>query len=132
VIRRPYTKRSDTRRPKTKWMMRAPLALRLTWGSTLLFLPAQVLTIMDRATPTAGACGIMRVLGGRHILQATAEWRFGAPAARLGIAVDALHVATDVGFAGRDRRWRRPAGTDAAVTAGFVILGLAQARRRSA
>jgi hypothetical protein len=115
-------------RPKTGRMVRASVALRLIWGSTLLFVPGQVLRIMDRATPTAGACRIVRVLGGRHVLQAAAEWRFGARATRLGIAVDALHVATDFGFAGCDRRWRRAAGTDAAVTAGFVVLGLAQAR----
>jgi hypothetical protein len=105
------------------------VALRLVWGSTLLFLPGLVLRIMDRVEPTTRASRIMRTLGARHLLQAAAERRFGAAARRIGVGVDALHVLTDVGLAGGDRRWRRAAGTDGIVTTGFVVLGLVRARR---
>jgi hypothetical protein len=67
---------------------------------------------------------VMRVLGARHIAQAGAEWAFGGPARQIGIVVDALHAATDVGFSVVNPRWRRAALSDTAVTTGFVFLGI--------
>jgi hypothetical protein len=67
---------------------------------------------------------VMRGLGVRHLLQAVAESRFDGTGRKIGIGVDAIHAATDIGFARFDQRWRRPAASDAAITTGFVLLGL--------
>jgi hypothetical protein len=69
---------------------------------------------------------VLRVLGARHIVQAVLERCFGAGARRLGVGVDVLHAATDVGFGVADSRWRRAALTDAVITTGFAVVGVAR------
>jgi hypothetical protein len=101
-----------------------PLAMRVVWGSALCVLPGAVLRLMGVATAGRNPRRIMRVLGARHLLQALTEWHFKGTARRIGIWVDALHAASDIGFACLDHDWRRAAATDATITTGFVLLGL--------
>ena len=106
-----------------------PLTVRALWGSALLLRPRIVLKkIGGRAHPPA-AVRVLQVLGARHLLQCIFELPGGRRAVRFGVAVDLLHAASDIGFAAVDDRWRRAALTDAAITLGFVALGIPGARR---
>ncbi|MGH9087544.1 MAG: hypothetical protein ACRDYZ_05445 [Acidimicrobiales bacterium] len=100
------------------------LALRLGWGTLLLAAPAVALRLLG-GTPTPDARTIARVLGARHVVQAAFErWDDGRHRYLLA-AVDWAHAASGVAFASVDRRWRRPALTDAALAA---VLGWWTAR----
>jgi hypothetical protein len=101
-----------------------PLALRIACGTALLVSPGTVLRLFGEADAGRAPRRVMRVLGARHIAQAGAEWAFGGRAREIGIGVDVLHAATDLGFSVVNPRWRRAALSDAAVTTGFVVLGL--------
>jgi hypothetical protein len=119
--------RSRSSQPQSDSWQRAapvPLALRIAWGTALLISPGTVLRLFGGVDAGTTPRRIMRVLGARHIAQAGAEWAFGGRAREIGIVVDALHAATDVGFSVVNPRWRRAALSDTAVTTGFVILGL--------
>jgi hypothetical protein len=100
------------------------LAVRLVWGSALCTVPGRILVLMGGADEGLAPRRAMRVLGARHVLQALAEYRFGNEARRLGVGVDLLHAATDVGFGMVDGRWRRAALTDATIASGFAVAGL--------
>ena len=63
---------------------------------------------------------VMRMLGGRHLIQAAAEFRLGGRAREMGILVDLLHGATSVVFASSPPPWRRAALIDASVATGFA------------
>jgi hypothetical protein len=105
-----------------------PLSIRVVWGSALLALPSIVLRLMGGADEDRAPRRMMQILGARHLLQAATEWYLDGTAREIGICVDALHAATDIGFASLDRRWRRAAATDAGITTGFVVLGLIDSR----
>ena len=66
---------------------------------------------------------IMRALGVRHVLQATAEQVLGKNTVRIGVWVDGLHALSCFGFACLNARWRRCALADGAITSGFAALG---------
>jgi hypothetical protein len=97
----------------------------MAWGAALLVSPGTVLRLFGGVDAGTAPRRVMRVLGARHMAQAGAEWAFGGRAREIGIAVDIVHAATDVGFSIVNPRWRRAALSDTAVTAGFVFLGLA-------
>ena len=109
-----------------QWQRAAPvpLALRIAWGTALLISPGTVLRLFGGKDAGTTPRRVMRVLGARHIAQAGAEWAFGGRAREIGIVVDVLHAATDVGFSVVNARWRRAALSDTAITTGFVVLGL--------
>jgi hypothetical protein len=98
--------------------------LQALWGVTLLIAPGKVLRLLGGADEDRTPRTIMRVLGLRHVLQASAERVFGDPALRLGVWIDELHGLTALGFACTDSRWRRAALADAAITGAFVTFGL--------
>jgi hypothetical protein len=110
-----------------EWQRAAPLPLliRAGWGATLLIAPGGVLRLFGGLDKGEGARLVFRILGGRHLVQAAAEYRFGGRARELGVFVDLLHGSTSVGFAFVRPLWRRAALTDAAVAGGFALLGLA-------
>jgi hypothetical protein len=109
-----------------QWQRAAPLllAIRAAWGATLLIVPARVIRLIGGVDQGTGPRLVMRVLGGRHLVQTAAEYRFGGQAREVGIAVDLLHGASSVAFAVLRPAWRRAALTDAAVAGGFALLGL--------
>jgi hypothetical protein len=109
----------------------AAIAVRVGWGAALLAAPGVVLRVIGGADRASTPKRVMRVLGARHLLQAFAEWRWGAPARQVGVATDVLHGLSDVGFAVADRRWRRAALTDGAITFGFAVSGATGATARS-
>jgi hypothetical protein len=100
-----------------------PLALRIGWGAALLIAPGTVLRLFGGADEGVAPRRIMRVLGARHVVQAAAERAGGRQAREIGTLVDLLHAGTSVGFGLANRRWRRAAWSDAAVTLVFVVLG---------
>ena len=114
------------KRSSAGWQRAAPfpLALRAAWGTVLLVSPGLVLRLFGGADESGGPRLVMRILGGRHLVQAGAEYRFGGRAREVGIVVDLLHGATSVGFGLLQPAWRRAALTDAAVAGGFAVLGV--------
>lgn len=111
---------------RTKQWQRAgpvPLAIRISWGVTLLVGPAQMLRTFGGADDGRGARFVMRILGVRHLVQAGLEYRFGGRARKVGVYVDLLHGATSVGFGLFQPTWRRAAFIDAGVAGGFAVLG---------
>ncbi|MGH8890574.1 MAG: hypothetical protein ACRDV3_12580 [Acidothermaceae bacterium] len=100
--------------------------LRAGYGSLLLFCPAQMVEVLRAPPDDSTSILIARVLGARHLAQATVTTI--APLRKVVVAgafVDALHGITDIAMATADPRWRRAASTDAAVaftSAGAAIL----------
>jgi hypothetical protein len=95
-----------------------PLAIRVGWGAALLVFPGAVLRLFGGPNESGGSKLVMRILGGRHLVQAGAEYRFGGRAREVGVVVDLLHGATSVGLGLLRPEWRRAALTDAAVASG--------------
>ena len=92
-----------------------------------------------RLRPSRGACGVARVLGVRHLVQAglTAAALRAEPGSRvplvLGAAVDVLHASTMVGLALVDRGARRVALADTGIELALAGAGgLAAARDQAA
>jgi hypothetical protein len=89
-----------------------------------------------RARPSRRACGVARVLGVRHLVQAgltvvalrAAEPERSLPLA-LGAAVDVLHATTMGGLAAVDRGARRVALADTGVEVALAAAGLVTAAR---
>lgn len=83
----------------------------------------------SRARPSRRACGVARVLGVRHLVQAglTAAALRAQPGSPYplagGAAVDALHATTMVGLALVDRGARRVALADAGVELALATAG---------
>jgi hypothetical protein len=99
-----------------------PVALaRAGWGAALLGWPDQVLALAGvRGDPRARTAA--RVLGARHVAQATlSALRPSGRVLLLGVAVDGLHLCTDLAVGVVDRHRRRLALADAAV--GAVLAG---------
>lgn len=87
----------------------------------------------SRARPSRRACGVARVLGVRHLVQAglTVAAQRAEPGSRvplaLGAAVDVLHASTMVGLALVDRGARRVALADTGVELALAVAGGAAA-----
>ncbi|MGH9082815.1 MAG: hypothetical protein ACRDY3_00790 [Acidimicrobiales bacterium] len=97
------------------------ISARLAWGLGLLAVPARVVRAMG-GTPTPGATRVVRVLGARQVAQALVTYRDGGRHRFLLAAVDGAHAATALALAAGDRRWRRPALTDAAIAVCFGLV----------
>ncbi len=90
----------------------------------------------EHPRPSRRACGVARVLGVRHLVQAgltvvalrAAEPERSLPLA-LGAAVDVLHATTMVGLAAVDRGARRVALADTGVEVALAAAGLVTAAR---
>jgi hypothetical protein len=84
----------------------------------------------SRARPGRRACGVARVLGARHLIQAgltAVALRAAEPDPSLplglGAAVDVLHATTMVGLAAVDRGARRVALADTGVEMALAVAG---------
>lgn len=106
-----------------------PVAARLAWAGVLLLVPGRLLRPVGPAS--TGAVVTLRVLGVRHAVQAVVTGLRPTPGVfAAGAAVDGLHSITSLALAAVDRRQRHAALTDAAVAAGWAVLGAVVARHR--
>ena len=93
-------------------------------------MPRQLIAATGKQNVSAGALLTARLLGVRHVVQATT--RLASPATlvvRLGAAADALHGLSAFGLAIIDRRWRRVALLDAAAATSFAAAGVRELAR---
>jgi hypothetical protein len=106
-------------------------ALQLTragYGAALLLRPALAIRLATGRLPSRRACQVARLLGARHLAQATLTAVAPRPAVfAAGADVDALHAASMLMLAAIDRPARRTALTDAVAEAAFAATGLAAA-----
>jgi len=80
--------------------------------------------------PSRRTCQVARLLGARHLAQATLTALTPLPGAFVaGAGADALHAASMLILAAVDRPARRAALTDTAAEAAFAAAGLAAASR---
>ncbi|NES13743.1 MULTISPECIES: hypothetical protein [Micromonospora] len=107
------------------------VAARSAWGALLLLAPRALLRPVGPATTTAVVT--LRVLGARHLVQAAVTVRRPTPGVfAAGAAVDGLHSLTALALAAVDRRQRSAALANAAVAAGWALLGALVAGRGGA
>lgn len=104
----------------------------LALGAVLLGRPEAVArAVADVSVPNAG---VIRLLGGRYILQGSAQLaRPGAAVLMASVLVDGLHAASMFGLAAYRADYRRPALLSAAVATGAATVTTLAARhlRRS-
>ncbi len=107
-------------------LLTAPQALIKLTGDPVTGQPAGA----SRARASRRACGIARVLGARHLMQAglTAAALQAGPGPRYyalagGAAVDVLHACTMIGLALVDRGARRVAVADTGVELALATAG---------
>lgn len=96
------------------------ISVRLAWGLFLVGAPGRAVRLLG-GTPTQGAKTVARVLGARHLAQAAVEARDGGRHRLLLAAVDWTHAGSGLVLALLDRRWRRPALTDATLATAFGV-----------
>lgn len=92
-------------------MSRALTAAHTGLGALFLLRPDEALRLLGYGPPTAGARRVVRVLGARHLAQATVASRAG----RLGAAADGLHGTTCLAYAAASPHRR----------AGLIAAGIA-------
>jgi hypothetical protein len=109
-------------------------ALQLTragYGVALLLAPVPTIRLATGGRPSRRACLVARVLGARHLAQATLTTLAPLPGAFVaGAGADALHAASMLVLATVDRPARRVALTDTVAEAAFAAAGLAAAASR--
>jgi len=108
---------------------------RLMWASVLLVAPSRLVALTatgprvgsgsgDPAQAGAGEVATARVLGARHVVQATVELACGPCWRRTGVVVDVAHGVSMLAIAAASPRWRRAALSDASVAAAFAAFGI--------
>lgn len=104
--------------------------LRAGWGAALLVAPDRMLDA-TRSGPTDSASrGVARLLGARHLVQAVLSGLRPDPdVLALGVWVDSVHALTASLLAVGDRRRARAGCTDAAIAAGWAVVGCRDLRR---
>jgi hypothetical protein len=102
---------------------------RLIWGGVLLAVPGPVLRCLG-GRPTRTAKATLRLLGARHLVQATATTLCPDTAMlATGAGLDGLHAITAIALAVIDRPQRRIALTDAGIAVVWIGLDLHAALR---
>jgi hypothetical protein len=110
---------------------RALQMARASYGVALLLQPGLVIRLATGRLPGQRACRVARLLGARHLAQATLTAVAPLPAVfGAGAEVDALHAASMLMLAAVDRAARRAALTDTVAEAAFAAAGLAAAASR--
>jgi hypothetical protein len=105
--------------------MRAAALARLAIGGSCLLAPARVLDVVggpDRHDPTVRL--VVRVLGGRLVLQGCGDPLLGRRTRVLGAVVDLTHVASMVPVAAGCSDHRRTALVSAAAASAIALLDL--------
>jgi hypothetical protein len=101
---------------------------RAGYGVALIGAPGLLIGLTGQR-PDGRACGVARVLGVRHLVQAgvTAASQLGDPGGSVvlggGAAVDLLHAGSMVALGAADSRVRRAALSDAAVETALAAVG---------
>jgi hypothetical protein len=104
----------------TATAVRAAAAGRAAVGLAMLLRPDDVARRLG--SPTTGGHPVLRVLGARHLVQAAVlSARPSAEVVAGSVAVDALHVASDLALAAVRGDRRRPALRDAAVSTAVLL-----------
>lgn len=109
---------------------------RAGYGVALVAVPGLLIGLTGQR-PGGRACGVARVLGARHLVQAgiTAASQLKAPDSPVvrggGVAVDLVHASTMVALGVVDPRARRAALIDAAVETALAVAGTAAATSAS-
>ena len=105
---------------------RALQMARAGYAGALLRQPAGAIRMATGRLPSRRAYRVARLLGARHLAQATLTTLVPLPGVFVaGAGVDALHAVSMVMLAAADNTARRAALTDAAVEAAFAATGLA-------
>lgn len=104
--------------------MKTLQVIRAGYGAVLLADPQRALRL-GRSQGGSVPDTVVRIIGARHLLQATlcARWPT-ATLRRVSAATDVLHAATDVALAAFDSRRRRAAALDAAIAVGLAAATL--------
>jgi hypothetical protein len=98
--------------------------LRAAWGASLLLFPRAVLEHVHGVRVDRKAVLIARILGARHMAQASLSGLDPSPEILAGgVWVDSVHSLTAVGLAGVDRRRARAGVTDAVIAALWAVFG---------
>lgn len=99
--------------------------MRAGWGAALLAAPAEVLTHIHGVQVDRKALVITRILGARHLVQASFSGINPSPEVlAAGIWVDTVHSMTAFGLAAVDRRRARGGVVDGVVAASWAALAL--------
>jgi hypothetical protein len=110
---------------------RALQLARAGYGAALVLAPGPAILLATGRLPGRRACRVARLLGARHLAQATLTALTPLPAVfGAGAEVDALHAASMLMLAAVDRAARRAALTDTVAEAAFAAAGLAAAASR--
>lgn len=111
--------------PAARWFA----AVRAAYGLALLCWPGQVTRLAQGAQASGRIQVVARVLGGRHLAQATVTAaRPSREVLALGAGTDLAHAASMLALAATGRRGHRAALADAAVAVAFAMAGSALAR----
>lgn len=108
---------------------------RAGYGVALVAVPGLLIGLTGQR-PGGRACGVARVLGVRHLVQAgvTAAAQLSDPGGSVvlggGAAVDLLHATSMVALGAVDPHARRAALSDAAVETTLAMIGAAAAATR--
>jgi hypothetical protein len=147
AIQDPHAGHARRSRDKSKSRVTTVLTLtRAGYGVALLCAPQALIKLTgdpvtgqpagaSRARPSRRACGVARVLGVRHLVQAglTAAALRAEPGSPvplgLGAGVDVLHASTMVGLALVDRGARRVALADTGIELTLAAAGALTATR---
>jgi hypothetical protein len=111
--------------------IRVVALLRAGVGAALTVFPGRVASAAEGRPATPLACAFTRVLGVRHLTQATLT--LTAPqllTPSRGAVVDGLHAATVMVLAAVSPRYRRAALMNAALAATFCGLGIVRAHEQ--
>lgn len=104
--------------------------LRILWGALLLVAARRILDRVDRAEADHAAVVVVRVLGARHLVQASFSGIAPSPeVVAAGVWVDSVHSVTALGLAGLDRRRVALGLVDALVAALWATFGLCELDR---
>lgn len=107
-------------------------AVRALWGIALLIAPEAVLGELPHGSIDAPARTFARVLGARHLLQASVcVHHHGRRWILAGAAVDGVHAATMAVIAALSPERRKLALTNVAIASALAAAGLADGTRRS-
>lgn len=97
---------------------------RCLWGTALLVAPRGTLWRLPRVNVDRRAVAVTRILGARHIAQATLSGVEPSPEVlAAGVWVDAVHSITAVGLAAVDPHRAQGATIDAVVAAAWAVFG---------
>lgn len=112
----------------------AAVALQVTrtgYGMALVLAPGPAIRLATGHLPSRRTCRVARVLGARHLIQATLTALAPGPGVlAVGGQVDAVHTASMLLLAAASRAGRRAALTDALAEATFAAAGFSASRYR--